>query len=251
MEDRNREVEMKKSMSVCVILVLLFMVSFANYSQSSPGAPAKDERTVEESYLEETLEALVIREQAQAESLKMKEEAIKSIREAFKEGRKNEDIYKALDYLALEGIVRITRTAGVGKPTNNFPKIRSDACGLLGEMQTEAAKDTLVKVVYADDEPMVIASAVRALGTMGKLINEEATQAIVYMANRYDILAPDSTLAFETLVAFERIAEANGGIKDPAIIRTILKIADGNYAKDARDKADEVLKTLRSNAYKK
>jgi HEAT repeat protein len=242
---------MKKVFGICMIVVFLFMSSFTIVSQTSNSAPAKDEKTVEESYLEETLEALVIREQAQAESLKMKEEAIKSIKTAFKEGRKNEEIYKALDYLALEGIVRITRTAGLGKPTNNYPKIRSDACGLLGEMGTELAKDTLVKVVYADNEPMVIASAVRALGTMGKLVNEEAIQAITYVVNRYDILAPDNTLAFETLVAFERIADANNGLKNPSAIRSIVKIADGNYVKDVTDKADEVLKKLRAYSVKK
>jgi hypothetical protein len=250
MEDRYREVEMKKYVGVCAIAVIFFAVPAAMFSQTSSSAPAKDEKTVEESYLEESLEALVIREQAQAESLTMKQEAIDGIKSALDKGRKSDEIYKSLDYLALEGIFTQTRSAGLGKPTNNFPQIRSQACALLGTMNTEQARDTLVKVVFADNESMVISSAIRALGTMGNLMNDEVTTAINYIVNRYDILAPDNTLAFESLVAFDKYAEANGGIKDNSIIHTIIKIADGNYNTETRKKASEVLMNLRKYAAK-
>jgi HEAT repeat protein len=242
MEDRNREVEMKSFLGVCIIFVVFFAGSSGIFSQSSGAAPVKDERTVEESYLQETLEALVIREQAQSDSREMKKEAIKTIEEAIKNGRKGEGIFYSLDYLALDGLTRISRTGGLGKPTNNFPDVRSDACRLLGEIGTEAAKDSLVKVVFADNEPMVISSAIRSLGKMGSLATEETTQAISYIVNRYDVLAPDNTLAFEALVAYEKIADAHGGLKDPVILRSILKLADGNYVRDVQEKAKDLLK---------
>ena len=92
---------------------------------------------------------------------------------------------------------------------------------------------------------MVIAAAVRSLGKIGMNDNDEVTQSISYIVTRFDILQPDNSLAFESLVALERLADKNGGIKDPAAIRAIMKIATGNYITPVRTKANELLNTLR------
>jgi hypothetical protein len=46
------------------------------------------------------------------------------------------------------------------------------------------------------------------------------------------------------LLAFEKIAEANGGIQDPSAFRALVRIRSGNYIPTVRDKAKEVMQTL-------
>ncbi len=203
------------------------------------------EKTVEEAYLQESLETMIIREQARAETRDLKLLALQYIKQSIDEGRTNEDIRKSLEYLALESSMIVAREAGTGRVINDFPDVRAKACEYLGDFPTVEAKDALVRVALSDREPMVISAAIRSLGRIGMNENEEVTQTIAFIVNKYDILQPDNSLAFETLVAIERIADANGGLKDPSIIRTVLRIADGNYILPVKQKARQLLDKLR------
>lgn len=203
------------------------------------------EKTVEEAYLQETMETLVIQEQSRAETKDMKLVALQYIKQAVDGGRKNEEIRKSLEYLALESTVTIIRSGGLGRPTNDFPDVRAKACDFLGEFPSVESKDALVKVALADREPMVLSAALRSLGKIGMNDGDEVTQIISYIVNRFDVLQPDNSLAFESLVALERIADKNGGIKDPAAIKSIIRIAGGNYITPVRAKANELLSKLR------
>lgn len=203
------------------------------------------ERTVEESYLQDPLETMIIREQAYSDSKDMKLVALQYIRQSLDEGRAGSEIRKALEYLATETTSVIIRAGGVGRTLNNFPDVRREACLILGEIKTVESKDALLKVTLADNEPMVIAAAIRSIGKIGINEGDDVTQAISFIINRFDILYPDNSLAFESLVALEALADANGGLKDPSAIRAIIKIADGNYITPVRIKARDLLTKLR------
>ncbi|HOX14431.1 MAG TPA: HEAT repeat domain-containing protein, partial [Spirochaetales bacterium] len=142
----------------------------------------------------------------------------------------------------------VVREAGVGRITNDYPDVRAKACEYLAEFPTVETKDTLLRVALSDREPMVISAAIRSLGKIGINDNDEVTQTIAFIVNKYDILQPDNSLAFETLVAIERLVDAGTGIKDPSIIRTVLRIADGNYIIPVKQKARQVLDKLRKSA---
>lgn len=214
-------------------------------AQGTTGATSS-EKTVEEAYLQESLETMVIKEQSQSDSKDMKLVALQYIKQAIDGGRKNEEVRKALDYLALENSYTVSRSAGLGRPTNDYPDVRAKACDYLGEFPSVESKNTLVKVALGDQEPMVIAAAVRSLGKIGMNDADEVTQAISYIVTRFDILQPDNSLAFESLVALERIADKNNGIKDPAAIRAIMKIATGSYISPVKTKANDLLNKLRT-----
>ncbi|HSV55951.1 MAG TPA: HEAT repeat domain-containing protein [Magnetospirillaceae bacterium] len=205
------------------------------------------ERTVEEAYLQETLETMIIREQSRGDTRDLKHLALQYIRRSIDEGRKSEEIRKALEYLALETSTTIVREAGVGRVLNDFPDIRARASEYLGEFPSRETKNTLLRVALSDREPMVISAAIRSLGMIGMNDNDEVTLTIAFIVNKHDILQPDNSLAFETLVAIERLFEA-GEIRDPSIVRTILRIADGNYILPVRQKARQVLDRLRKAA---
>lgn len=227
------------------IITLVVLATLAISATWGQAATTGGERTVEESYLQDPLEIMIIREQAFSDSKDMKLVALQYIGQALEEGRANPEIRKALDYLATESSLTVVRSGGVGRALNNYPDVRREACLMLGQIKTVEAKDTLLKVVLVDTEPMVIAAAIRSIGKIGLSTGDDVTQTIAFIINRFDILFPDNSLAFESLVALEALAEINNGIKDPAAIRAIMKIADGNYITPVKQKAKDLLSKLR------
>ena len=209
--------------------------------RNSSGTREK-EMSVEQSYLQESVELMIIREQSRAESRDMKLVALEYIDDAINRGNKGDEIRQALEYLALEGVVNKTRENG--RLLNNYPDIRMKAADYLGKIGTPEAKDALKKMVVADNEPMVIAEAVKSLGSIGLNDNDEVTDTIAFVVSRYDVLNPDNNLANSALEAFDRIARANGKI-DPAAIRTIQRIAEGNYIRPIQNRAKQLLSDLR------
>lgn len=230
---------MKRGIFLFSAIIVLSIVPC--WAQTGSGG----ERTVEESYLQDPLEIMIIREQAYADSKDMKLIALQYIRQSLDEGRGGPEIQKALEYLATETTATIIRSGGVGRILNNYPDVRREACLILGDTKTIEAKDALLKVVLGDNEPMVIAAAIRSIGKIGINEGDDVTQAISFIINRFDILNPDNSLAFESLVAFEALANADGGLKDPAAIRAIIKLADGNYVTPVKIKAKDLLSKLR------
>jgi len=230
---------MKRGIFLFSAIIVLFIVPC--WAQTGSGG----ERTVEESYLQDPLEIMIIREQAYADSKDMKLIALQYIKQSLDEGRGGPEIQKALEYLATETTATIIRSGGVGRTLNNYPDVRREACLILGDTKTIEAKDALLKAVLGDNEPMVIAAAIRSIGKIGINEGDDVTQAISFIINRFDILNPDNSLAFESLVAFEALANADGGLKDPAAIRSIIKLAEGNYVTPVKTKAKDLLSKLR------
>jgi len=224
-----------------VLLVLPVMIS----AQTRPGLVSPDNRemSVEQSYLQESVELMIIREQSRTDSRDMKMVALEYIGDAIDRGNKSDEIRAALEYLSLEGVVNVARENG--RVVNNYPDVRRAAATYLGKLGTPEAKDTLLKMVNRDNEPMVITEAIRSLGTIGMNDADEVTQVITWTVNRFNVLNPDNFMALSALDAFSRIAAANNGIKDRAVVETILKIADGPYIRPVQDRAKELLVELK------
>jgi hypothetical protein len=201
------------------------------------------EMSVEESYLQESVELMIIREQSRAESRDMKLVALEYIGDAIDRGNTGEEIRSSLEYLGTEGIVNQTRENG--RLVNNYPDVRTKAATYLGDLGTPEAKTTLIKMCLADNEPMVLTEVVKSLAKIGIDDNNETANAISWIVTRFDVLNPDNLLALSALEAYEKLAEHNGGIKDPSAIRTIIRIAEGNYIKPVQQRAKQVLMDLR------
>jgi HEAT repeat protein len=201
------------------------------------------EMSVEESYLQESIELMVIRETSRADSRDQKLVALEYIREAIERGNKGEDICQVLEYLSMEGILNKTRENG--RLVNNFPDVRRQAVKYLGNLGTTEAKDTLLKICLADNEPMVLQEAIKSLGDIGMNDNEETVSIITWIVSRFDVLNPDNLLALSAIDAFAKIAEKNNGIKDPNAIRILFRISEGPYIKPVQDRAKQLVTDLR------
>ena len=139
-------------------LLLLGMVFVMSAATVMGQTADRGTTTVEQSYLQESVELMIIREQSRAESREMKMVALEYIGEAINRGNRGEEIRAALEYLSFEGI--INRTHQNGRLMNNYPDVRVKAAFYLGELGTPEARDTLIRMARADNEPMVITEAI-------------------------------------------------------------------------------------------
>lgn len=200
------------------------------------------EKSAEEDYLT-TVEDVVITELANSDERDNKLVALQYLESAVEEGRVSPDMMVALDHLAGEGIN--TQSREKGRLMNNYPDIRAKACDLLGKVPSEESKTTLKNIALADNEPMVITAAVRSLGEIGMNDNDDVVNTIAWANKKNAVLNPTSSLAFEVLIAYEKIADK---VQDKsAMIQSVGQIATNyHYVKPVRDRALALLKVLQS-----
>ena len=227
-------------MKVTKIIAIVTMMIFSTVVFAQQQVTRKTEKTVEDEYLS-NVESVIIKELSQADDRDNKLVSLQYIQEAIEGGRTTLEIQMSLDSLAGEGVISQARENG--RLTNNYPDVRAKACELLGQIPTEESKTTLVKVALADNEPMVVSAAVRSLGEIGINTNDEVVSAIVWAQKKFATLNPTSSLAFEILSAYEKLADT---VQDKGpMIQSISAIASNyTYKTPVRTKAYELLKKL-------
>jgi hypothetical protein len=152
-----------------------------------------------------------------------------------------------LEYLAMEGITHTVREGGGGaRILNAFPDVRRQACNLLGRIGGAAAADALLTVLVRDNEYMVKSEAAYGLGQIGIDKNGAVLETLVYTLDRMDPTRPDNNFAMAVVLAIEKLAAKNNGLRDPAAYRTLVKIASGNYIRTVKQKALQTLEALKA-----
>ncbi|MDR1411857.1 MAG: HEAT repeat domain-containing protein [Spirochaetaceae bacterium] len=215
------------------------------WSQSSQSGNNDGEKSVEESYLQDSVEIAIIREQSRSDNWDGQMLALEYISESIENGNTNDEIRGALEYIGLEGVGNVIRENG--RIINNFPDIRARAAGFLGEMGTPEAKTSLVKMLLSDNEPWVLSEAIKSLAKIGLNDDEETVRSIAWIVRRYDTIAPNDVLAKSALDAFDSFSQNNNGIKDPSAIDAIMRIQNGRYIKPVQTRAKEVLANIRKS----
>jgi hypothetical protein len=232
-----------KRFLIIALVMLALPVMVSAQTRSGTTSPDDREMSVEQSYLQESVELMIIREQSRTDNRDMKMVALEYIGDAIERGNKSDEIRSALEFLSLEGVLNISRENG--RVVNNFPDVRVKAATYLGKLGTVEAKDTLLKMVNRDNEPMVITEAIKSLGIIGMNNADEVTQTIYWTVNRFNTLNPDNMLALSAIDAFDKIAVANNGIKDRNVLELLFKIANGSYIPPVKNRASELIEKLR------
>ena len=205
------------------------------------------ETSVENEYLND-IDSDIIMGLATADDLDNKLVALQYIQNAIEEGNVTPTIVEALDQLSGEGIVSQARTNG--RLVNNYPEVRRQSCLLMSQIPTEHTKNQLIDIAIADNEPMVIAAAVKSLGDIKPQQADEVIAAIAFANKRNQVLNPTSSLAYEVLVAFEQLAPLAENRKE--MIDCITRIStDYHYNTVVRNKAYKLLKTLSNTSSSK
>jgi HEAT repeat protein len=225
----------------CIFLLLIFVGATALIGAQTSQSGNR-ELSVEQSYLQQSVEIMIIREQSRADSRDMKLVALEYIDDAISRGNTSDEIRASLEYLGIEGTQN--RTYENGRLTNNYPDVRTRAATQLGNLGTREAHQSLIKMCLADNEPMVLAEVIKSLAKIGINDNDETANTIAWVVNRFHILNPDNLLAISALDAFEKLAESSGSIGTSSI-EVIMRIAEGPYIRPVQDRAKQLLDTLR------
>jgi HEAT repeat protein len=222
-----------------LIVTALFVISAVTAQNT-----ARREMTVEESYLQESIEIMIIRETARANTREQKLIALEYIRDAIERGNTNDEIRQTLEFLSREGRRTVARENN--RVVNNFPDVRRQAARALGMIGTEEARLSLLEILQFENEPMVIQEAIKSLGDIGTNEDNQTVTHIAWVMTRFDNTNPDNIMAVATIDAFERIARNNNGLNSPEAIRTLVRISEGQYVTPVKERARQLLAELRS-----
>ncbi len=234
---------MKLSKKVLISSLLAFLAFNLTAQESQVKRKNTEEETsVESEYLND-VDGDIIITLAESDDYDNKLVALQYLQSAIEDGNDSDTVIQALDKLAGEGLTNQSRTNG--RLTNNFPEIRRQACLLMAKVPTEHSKNTLVSIAVADNEPMVIAAAVKSLGEIVINENDEVVDAIAFANRRNQVLNPTSSLALEVLTAYETLADKTENKK--TMIDSIARISsDYHYVTPVRQKAYKLLKSISS-----
>lgn len=228
------------------LLISTFLVSTSLFVFAQQEQNKESETSVENEYLND-VDSDIITTLVDSDDYDNKLVALQYLTSAIEDGNTSDGIIRALDRLAGEGLTTQTRTNG--RLTNNYPEIRRQACLLMAQVPTEHTKNVLTSIVVSDNEPAVIAAAVKSLGEVGINNNDETVNAIAFANTRIQVLNPSSSLAHEVLNAFELLADSTENKKP--MIDAIARIAsDYHYPVKTRQKAQKLLKSLSSTSDK-
>ena len=225
-----------KSLKKAACIACMTTLAWGAFAQQN----TRSEESADSAYLS-SIEDLVITELAASEELDNKLVALTYLESAIEDGRTSPDMMAALDQLAGEGITSQSRTNG--RVVNNFPQVRAAACDLLAKVPTEESKTTLKKIALADNEPMVITAAVRALGEIGLNDNDDAVETIAWVSQRNLYVNPTSSLALEVVIAYEKLADKVEN--KTAMLQSVNKIASNHlFVSSVRNRAKELSQKL-------
>jgi hypothetical protein len=229
--------------TLVVILVLTVVAGGVAFAQNSDD----DDRpaTIEELYLSQKIEIQIISSQARSNDRESKLLAIETIGNLYESGDLSitPDLFTVIESLATEGTSREVRSGG--RVVNYFPVVRQKAAELLGEIGGQGAANVLLEMVREDDEPMVLAEAVYALGKIGMNEDNRVTDHLVFVLTRENAkAAPDNNLAMATLLALEKLVDA-GAPLDTDTVGLIIDISTNyRYITMVRERALDVLAGL-------
>lgn len=148
-----------------------------------------------------------------------------------------------LGYLALENVR--TQRMPYNPSTTTSPLIRREAVELLGRIGGPHADEVVRSVMRSDDDLVVLAEAVYALGRIRSEPDPELLQLLTRILVRNTRVVHDDNLAYATLLTVERLHRSSWGIEDPDLFRAVFEVRNGPYLGVVRRKADDVARLLR------
>ena len=198
--------------------------------------------SVEESYLQESVELMLIREQSRSDEREQKERALKNISAALERGTKGYELFASLEYLALEGTIN----RRINQRSVNYPDIRSKAAFYLGVLGGVEAKNVLIRMAGVEKDVTILIEVFKSLKKIGINDNNETLNAITQVLNRFNIFNSDNLLALSGIEAYEFFAEQNNWRLGTAEREMIFQISEGRYHSLIRQRAKNLLTLLRT-----
>ncbi len=236
--------------SVAVVVLLLLAASLLTAQDNKPNRVP----TIEELYLTNP-RVMSVREQALSFDGDIKLQALGDIEKWMGEGKLKSDDEQSVQAILI-GLAHEGTRYGVTEErrlVNYYPMVRRKAAELLGRLGSETsdavvrdrAKFSLLDMLIFDNEVMVKAEAVYALGVIGNNDEGVVMDVLSDSIRRQTTVSPDNNYAYAAALAIEKLSDKNEGMRDFRAYTTLVTIMQGNYTRKVRDKAYEVLQKIR------
>jgi hypothetical protein len=234
----KRERIMKK---IPVMVLAAMIMTLPAFAQSD------DEQTIEQLYLQNSVQSQIIRAEAYSNDQDMKMIAISDIEAMVEDGKVAQDdpvILQVLFDLGQEGVSRQVREQG--HVINDFPMVRKEACRLLGQVGGPQARQFLSNILLTDPEPMVMSEAIVALAKCGSDDTGRTQRVMAASMYRQTATKRDNNFAVAFLNSVEIMFKNGDEIRDPFLFEEIIKIADpsSGYRTIVQKRAIALLKLL-------
>ena len=202
--------------------------------------------TVEEAYLQESIEMVILNSARSSTVEQEKLEALEHIGEMTRAGDISAEVFAVLEFFSLEGTLNQSRERG--RLLNEFPAVRREAARHLGNVKTVESELALIRVCEIDPEPLVLQQAIVSLGNIGINQDNNAVNAIVRATTRFNSHgAPDNAIANAAVLSLDKIFQNNGTLSTDAF-NLLLTIASGPYATAVKERARELVTSVRRSA---
>ncbi|MDR0551946.1 MAG: DNA alkylation repair protein [Spirochaetaceae bacterium] len=197
------------------------------------------EMSVEDSFLQESVEVQIIRETANSNDRTTQLQALDFIKQQLDAGVKSPEIRDILRDLAGQGTYRQERVNG--RLANRYTEVRIRAAEYLSEFPKEQSTPLLGDILKNEPEVAVITQVVYSLQKVGAYdtLSEEMVEK--YFRNYHNRKPPDNRLAVAVLNYYGSAPE-----KHPFMLQAVRDIAskDSNYAHNTRELAERLLKKM-------
>jgi len=191
-----------------------------------------------------SVEMMLIRENSMALNREQNMFALEYTNNAIGGGGVDAEIYAALERL-VHGST-LNRIIAGGRVANDFPDVRREAARQLGAIGSQDARAILMRACLAEREPMVLQEVMASLGGINSDNNHQTSVIIVRVAGRaHRYPAPNNHVALAAVNALESLASMDGGITYPGAFWYIFDVAGGPYVPVVRQRAQEVIDSLR------
>ena len=143
-----------------------------------------------------------------------------------------------------EGALRFDAAGGMDS-ISSYPPVRSRAAYLAGRLGNLETVDILLSMLQEEDDPLVAASIISALGRLGSDYGGAVQEAVYRRLKRGYNGMPDDRIAMAAAEAAERFYDYNGGAASGYSYRILTEILRSGYSNAARKRAKEVLRSIR------
>lgn len=138
-----------------------------------------------------------------------------------------------------------------GAPAAGYPMARLHAVRALAHMSGPDVRATLLKVLGSEDEPAVLAAAMRSLAQIKTFPDEQFSRAVVAMIRRVPPEQLNGGLGLAVLDSLHELDDVGPGIQHAPLYRELIQLALHATNRNVKSRAYELLEVLREKGSSK
>lgn len=193
----------------------------------------------------ESVEMVLIRDNSEASDHDRNMIALELLGKAAGKGSPTDEMYTAFERLMFSG--SSNRATAGGRVANDFPDVRRETAKQLGTVGTPQARNILLRACLSETDPLALYEIVNSLGAINADDNGLTVATIMRAVGKFHrAAAPDNHVAMAATNSLGLIAARDRNSISRDAFLYLFEVEKGPYVPAVRDRAREVIDSLRS-----